>query len=102
LKELDYILSKNKKIRKRNFYSANMQRVPTFTLDKASVTAALNRLHRGVQPYFGPKTTNSIGCFLAQKSGNKSEGSGWVKLKVGSRNEYYAHHLALVACRQER
>src|SRR5690606_421699 len=58
---------------------------------------AMNRIEYGYGRYYGPATTNSIGCLLATKTPNKGENTGWVKCKVGGqRMEYYVHHLTLI------
>lgn len=73
------------------------QEQPILSLSRERVRAALDRVKNGYQSYYGPATTNSIGCLLAEKQPNKGKEEGWVKCKVtGSRTEYYIHHLALV------
>ena len=66
-------------------------------LDPADVSEALNRVEEGYKSYYGPASSNSIGCLLANKASNKPFRAGWVKCKVGGqRKEYYVHHLALI------
>jgi len=68
-----------------------------FSLEDSDVKDAISRIKKGYQNYYGPAKTNSIGCFLAQKTPNKGKDSGWIKCKVGGRKtEYYIHHLSLL------
>lgn len=56
---------------------------PIFQLNKEDIKAALNRVRKGYQSYYGPAISNSIGCILATKTPNKGKEEGWVKCKVG-------------------
>ena len=61
----------------------------------AQAKVAINRLEQGTT-YFAPSITNGKGCLLGQKALHQGE-TGYIKMKVNGRTEYYAHHIALVA-----